>query len=192
MKIGIDIDGVLANFFDAYVSYHNKIHNTSFSIQDMQRYSLWKNRGWDLPESETQEEILSFYNDHAFENIPVVEGAREGILELSRRGHEMSLISARPDFLEEKTFVWVGRNFLDVFENIYFTNFLGTSNGNKSEVCFKSGHGTLIEDHLNYANECAEKDIKVFLLNQPYNQCDSLHSNIIRVNGWQDLTGYLI
>lgn len=192
MKIGIDIDGVLADFFDAYLNYHNKIHSTNFLMQDMQRYHFWENKKWNLSENETKLEMLSFSDDPAFEDILVVEGAREGVLELSRRGYEMNLISARPDFLREKTFSWIGRNFLGVFKNIYFTNSFGASNGNKSEVCLKSGHRTLIEDNLDYADECAEKDIKVFLLNHPYNQCNSLHPNVTRINDWEDLTKHLI
>ena len=55
----------------------------------------------------------------------------------------------------------------------------------KGEVCKKLNIELMIDDHLKYANQCAEIGINVYLLNCPWNKGD--FPGIKRVYSWQDL-----
>ena len=49
------------------------------------------------------------------------------------------------------------------------------------------GISLFIEDHLDFAYDCASLDIKILLMNMPWNQTKKLPENIIRVYSWKEI-----
>jgi len=42
MKIGIDLDEILAEFLTAAIQYHNNIYNTNFTKEQFHSYKFWE------------------------------------------------------------------------------------------------------------------------------------------------------
>ena len=49
----------------------------------------------------------------------------------------------------------------------------------------------LIEDAAEHANDCAEKGIKVILINRPWNLNERVHPNVKRAENWEEVLKHL-
>ncbi|MEK6826183.1 MAG: hypothetical protein AABX90_00975, partial [Nanoarchaeota archaeon] len=79
------------------------------------------------------------------------------------------------------------------FREVYLTNqWSKVSRGrSKAEVCREIGIDAIVEDSLEYAQECAVEGKKVVLLDCPWNQSEDLPPNIHRAKSWNEVLGYL-
>jgi uncharacterized HAD superfamily protein len=183
-KIAVDIDGVLANLMVPLLEYHNQRFDTNFRYEDVNTFDLGNIFGL------TEEELIAFFNDFCdsvfFEKIQPLIDAQEGINSLSKT-HELSIVTARTDKLKEQIDGWLDQFYPNLFSKIHFAD----KTKWKVEFCLEEDYSLLIEDDLRYANQCAEKGIKVLLMNHPWNQEDNLHPNISRVNDWKEIGEHL-
>lgn len=183
-KIGIDIDEVLVNFMENYLEFHNKRHNTSFNLNDVTNYHLWK-CGIHQSKEESVKEVLDFNNSKDFEKIDFVEGAKFGIETLSKI-HYLFFITSRTLEIKEKTEEFFYSHFpRNGFEFLFSGEIYGGKT--KTEICKDLGISEMIEDNPNYAFDCAVRGIKVFLLDKPWNRDYQRHENIIKVKDWKEL-----
>jgi len=184
-SIGCDIDGVLASIVPSILRFHNKKYGTVFRAEDVRGYSfadLWK-----VSKDEEMKRILSFYNCEEFVKIPTVKGAVETVKQLSVK-NKLVAITARPPSTKTITKTWLKEHFLSSFENIYFTSdYFGKGSKRKHEICKEQDIKFLIEDSLPTALECAKEGISVFLIDQPWNQSESLPENVIRLRSWGEI-----
>lgn len=107
-----------------------------------------------------------------------VQGAIATIKKL-QTNHELYVITSRPKYLQNKTKKWIHKYFPNMFNNIYYADYLMSVN--KSEICKSLSAKTIIEDCLDYALDCANNEIHVFLVNRPWNSTYKNHKNIQRV-----------
>ena len=56
----------------------------------------------------------------------------------------------------------------------------------KIKIGIDLGIDFMIEDDRKHSKNCAEKGIKCFLIDKPWNQ-NFEHENVIRVNGWNEI-----
>ena len=187
MIIGVDIDGVLANLIVPFLKFHNRKYKTS----DIPANHISNDLTiiWKCSKEEAHRRVFEFYMSSDFEKIKPVEGAVEGINRLGKK-HKLHAITARPPIMQRKTDLWINQYFHKKFEIIHHTNLFSLEGAkkNKSQVCQELGIKTIIEDDLNYALDCANLDINVYLLDSPWNKTKKLPKNIIRVFGWRDIT----
>jgi len=54
-------------------------------------------------------------------------------------------------------------------------------------LCKERGIKIMIDDNKLFANELAEKGVKVFLLDKPWNKNYDKHKNIIKVKDWKEV-----
>ena len=179
MKIGIDIDDVVVELTKEYVRFYNKANGTNFRFEDIYTYYLEK------PLNTTKEEavklMFEFYETEDFDNLVLVEGAKELVSELSKN-HEIFFITARPLKIKERTRFFLEKHFPDVPLNILHSgDFLGERK-TKADICLDQGIKFLIEDNHVYALDCARKGVKVFLLEKPWNKNHEEHPNIVKIN----------
>ena len=191
MKIGIDIDEVLADFMGSFLKYYNKTYNTELKRTDFKEYSLWSTLGGTKKESG---DILDgFFRTKDFELVDVVEGAQGGIKTLSK-DNDLIVITARPIETYNKTVDWLDKNFPNKFSSIEFSKDWDedkNSRWNKKDICLEKNIDVLFEDNLVYAKECSESEIDVKLFDCPWNQIDILPEKITRIYSWNDAIGSL-
>src|SRR5688572_173557 len=104
MKIGVDIDDVLASFMLAMIEYDNKAYGTTFVRDDFKSFDLSKT--WGGTTEEAIDRVFRFYESPGFKDVGVMEGAKEAIQEL-KKNHELAVVTARPEILRAATTEWI-------------------------------------------------------------------------------------
>jgi len=190
MKIGIDLDGCLAEFVDPFLNYHNRIHGTNFRRREVKSFDFWRLIGGTSKDS--QEEIFNFYRSEQFRELPVVPGSVEVIEGLSEE-HELYVITARPDWVSRETEQWLGNYFSDRFLEVIHTGEYDSTNESpksKSDVCKHLGVEVIVEDSYENAIDCTSKGIASVLLDYPWNRNNGngeLPSGVTRVYNWNQI-----
>ncbi len=186
MIIAVDCDDVLADSMEVFINYYNKNYGTSLT-KDHFFSSMW----WDIIREDKDVVInryLEFIENKCFDEIKPVPGAVEAIKKIKKK-HELIVVTGRPNSLLKKTKKWVNDYFPNFFNEIHCTN-LHFANGNgltKGDICKNNKVDLLIDDYIEFGQECVNNNIEVFLMNQPWNKQAKLLSGITRVMSWQDV-----
>ena len=108
MRIGVDLDGVVANFTKGWTTQYEKDFNKKIQPSDITEWGLSK------PLTHFEEEI-DFWNwakdingSSIFRNLEVYEDSVETLIELSKLGHEIVILSSKPWWSVHDTFLWLG------------------------------------------------------------------------------------
>jgi len=181
IKIGIDIDEVLADFMNPLIKFHNNRYGTSFKRNDFASYNLWET--WGGTKEEASQKIHDFYDSNYFsEGVNPIYGSLMTI-SLLNSNNNLFVITSRNEKIKNKTVSWIGDYFPKQFSDLYFTN----NKRKKSDICINQGINILVEDSLEYSFECASKGIDVLLMDCPWNKFtkQKTHEKIKRVYGWK-------
>lgn len=185
MRIGIDIDEVIADTLTAIIEFHNGTYGTAFTRGDVVHYlgDVLGDR-----EEECTRKIFEFFETDHFTAVTPIAGAFPALRILKDRGHELVIITARPESISAKTQAWVDRYYPELFSGIYFGNRHAPTGDvrTKSELCRAAGATVLIEDDLYHANECSTNGVNVLLFDYPWNQ-GILPDRVHRVFSWDDV-----
>lgn len=169
MKIGVDLDEVLAEFVESFLPYHNNLHHTDYKKGDIFSYNFPDVYGYS--KEENLQEIFEFQQSEQFMQIQPVAWAHEVLRWLSKN-HELYVITSRQDYVEEKTQTRINIHYPNIFKKIYFTNEYSLSGAprRKADVCDELWIELMIDDSLIYAEQCATAKRKILLYNRPRNQ----------------------
>ena len=110
MRIGVDLDGVVANFTKGWTKYYEEEFGKKILEVDIQ--------SWGLSEPLTHfKEDLDFWKwakdingSSIFRNLEVYENSVETLNELSKSGHDIVIISSKPWWSIHDTLMWLGEN----------------------------------------------------------------------------------
>lgn len=189
MKIGIDIDDVVGEFAKPFLDFYNVKYGKNIRYENVTSFNLWE-VGVGQNREEAINLINEFYDSGDFDKIKLIEGAREGILSLSKFW-EIYFITSRPLRFKEKTDRFIGINFSDInLKVIYLGDFYNDGGKSKSDICLENKIKLMIEDNLKYTKECSQKGIRVLLFNRSWNKCENRYeegNGILRVDNWQDV-----
>ena len=108
MKIGIDIDEVLADYLCALLLFHNERYGSSLQREDFFVYRWWEIWGGTREEAIQKREV--FEKTTEYMNISPIEGSQEGVAHLARF-HELHIVTSRPDYLRETSHAWLEKHF---------------------------------------------------------------------------------
>lgn len=183
MKIGIDIDEVLTEFVRGYLEIYEKKYGKKARFEDIFSYNLWESLNI------TKEEAIilgdELYESELFRNIETVEGAVNAINFLGEK-NEIFFITSRPEKIRSKTEEFLKKHFSFKYDLIYSGDFWGGKK-TKAEVCSELGVDFMVEDNEKYSKEIANKGIRVFMLDKPWNKSCEPRENLFRVNKWQEI-----
>lgn len=109
MRLGIDLDGVVANFTKGWMSFYNREFGTSLTVEDSRRW----NDLVDLTHFENIGQFWKWSSDldgrSVFWHLEPFPGAVEALVELSDEGHDIVVITTKPHFAINDTHEWIER-----------------------------------------------------------------------------------
>ena len=186
MKIGIDLDEVLAELLSAVIEYHNFAYKTAFTKNQFRSHLYWKTL--DGTKDEVIRKVRDFYKTDYFKNVKPVAGAIKA-LPILKQDNDLFIITARPNEILEDTKEWVDRYFPNLFSGIYLANHFPQSGASiaKSQICDELEIEVMIEDSIESALDCAGLKRRVLLFDCPWNQQAELPSGISRVLSWKEI-----
>ena len=94
MKIGIDLDEVLAEFLSAVIEYHNFTYKTALTKNQFRSHLYWKTFGGTVDGA--VQKVRDFYKTDYFKNVKPVAGAIKA-LPILKQDNDLFIITARPN-----------------------------------------------------------------------------------------------
>ena len=206
LKIALDLDDTLFDFVGGLAKFHNKKYGTKLKREDY--FSFKFGEVWGCNQKEAEKRVDEFHNSNDFRNALPVEGSLWGVNGLAKY-NELYVITSREKtpYLVEQTNSWLNKYFpvkseeTDILlkkhpssifkeENIRFSRNHYTGRGEdlrtKREICDKLGIDLLIEDSLEYANQCVSDKRKALLLDSPWNREGKMAKGVIRTT-WGEI-----
>jgi len=175
LRIGVDIDNVIAQFVPAYLERHNKKHRTNFTIYDIKSYYLcdWLN----IPEEEIVKNIFEMQVGGEYMLLKPVPNVSKYINILKEKGHEIILITNRVN--ADDTILWLK------IQNVHFDKLFTIKS--KSWILDLLHLDYYIEDNPNNAYTANKKGIKTIIFNQPWNRMVKETDTMKRAKNWKQV-----
>jgi len=185
LKIGIDVDEVLAGTMFELNKYYNNLFKTSFKIRDYKVFDLDKT--WGTSKKEAVDIVENFYFSSSFKQIRPIEGSVEAVSTLSKN-NDLVVLTSRPLYLRNSTNDWIKSHFPNMINEVILNGHYKRKSSKMSKLknCLDNCLNILIEDNLEISNECSKGGVKVLLMDKPWNQ-NYGHENIVRVNDWKEI-----
>lgn len=192
MIIGIDFDDVLADTIGQLILFHNETYGTELTRKQFHSPRWWE--VWGGTRDQSVNKFFEFKKSPYFKDVKPLEYAIDAIDELSNN-HTLVVITSRQVEFVKETNEWINEHFPNKFKDIFLTNHahwaLSGTSTTKLAICKQENVDILIEDNLDYAEECAEENIQVLLLDTPWNQ-GTLPDNVYRVHSWKEILQHKI
>lgn len=125
------------------------------------------------------EEIFTRFHEESIPRLPVAPAAKP-VLTWLRSRYRILIITARRSYSRPQTLRWLTDHGLP-FDALYHTE-------EKDQV--KDGIVAAIDDHPHHITAYLQQDIRVFVMDQPWNRID-MSPSVIRVSGWDALWHWL-
>ncbi|MFH0797897.1 MAG: hypothetical protein V1906_00640 [Candidatus Woesearchaeota archaeon] len=193
MKVGIDIDNVLAATHECLLKRLNmQPFSLNLSLEEWKTYYFWD--AFNISKERTQEMFHQIISEGFLMDIPAMPVGR---YVLDRYGFEKYFITARPANQTGPTMEWLSKNQIKYSaKNLHFVGSgsrlereIPSEVHRKAYLARKFGLHCFIEDCGEIAMEVARLGIPVILFNFPWNEHVS-HPNIFRVGYWKDKCSY--
>ncbi len=190
--IAVDFDDVLMEFNAGFLDFHNRVHGTTLTFDQLINYDNWE-VVYGCDKETMTARAKNFYVSREHQLVEPVAGAVNAIEKLSR-SHSLQIVTSRPTSVREHTLEWLDRHFPGLFHDFHFTNIyaadVGTKPRSKSEVCREIGAAVLIDDALRHATEVADHAIPVLLPDRPWNR-EHTPVGVTRVHSWPDIVDWV-
>ncbi len=188
MKIGIDLDDVLADSLPHYVQALNRRFGLTIDLVE----AAWRifDRFPQIPRREAHTFFSELIEDGFFSSRPLLPGAREAVESLAKDGHRLFIVTGRAARDAATTREWLEQvGLLRHFNAV-------VHNGMEPVSRYKAGAATrlqldlFIEDELEVATAIAETAIPVLLFDRPWNQ-GALPDTMQRVRSWTEVLTWI-
>lgn len=190
VKIGVDIDQVIFNVIEPFLSFYNERFGTQLTIDDVYDYNLAK--VLDFSSDELQE-LFDIFNEGNLLTLPPVDGALEGVKNLAKE-HEIIAVTSRPLKTMAKTVESLSLTFPNCFSGIHFTgqsfDLINRHGRTKGSLCRELGLNHMIEDSLEHAKEIRETspETHVWLFgNYKWNRIEDKLDGITSAGTWKEV-----
>lgn len=116
LRLGIDLDGVVADFTKGWMGFYNREFGTNLTVAD--------SVSWDglteLTHFDSMGEFWDWASDldgrSLFWHLETFPGAVEALHELADEGHHIAILTAKPEFAVHDTFEWLAKHRLPTTE----------------------------------------------------------------------------
>jgi uncharacterized protein len=109
MRLGIDLDGVVANFTKGWIDFYNRDFDAALAVESAVEWDGLT----DLTHFQDMREFWRWSSDldgrSLFWHLETFAGAVEALHALHSEGHEIVIITAKPDFAIADTHDWIAR-----------------------------------------------------------------------------------
>jgi len=176
LRVGVDIDGVLADSLPLWVAEMNDYFKKNRQLEDIRLFDLC------TVYEVTEEEVLRFMQLKGRELMikpPPMEGAVFYLQEIKKH-HEIYIVTARDPCYEEETRWWLQKY------GLLFDNLLLLGSHAKQGACLECKLNILVEDTLEVSLRVSAAGVPVILLDAPYNR-SPLPELIIRKRSWAEI-----
>lgn len=181
MRIGVDVDEVLAKFNESFASFVEQKLNREIPLSLFRTYNLCETL--QLPIDKVDELYYEYFEHEISSEMEPILNSLEIIEELAKE-HELIIITARDSMHKTHTINWLEKHYPRIFKEVYFTN--EDAEGTKGDIAEKYNIDIHIDDaHHNIIN-VAKKGIPCLLFNKPWNQED-IPENVKRVHSWEEI-----
>lgn len=184
MKIGIDIDEVVANHLEKLNQFYFERTGKKYSEEDYTSYNWWE--VWEITKEKAIQIDKDFKSDSLFRGILPIGGSLNYI-KLLAKNSTLFFITSRPKEIMEETKLWLKNYLPNISFEVIFTGDFHGNGKTKAEVCHDLNVDILIEDNAKYAMECANNNIFVLLFDKPWNKKLFTYINIQRVFNWSEI-----
>lgn len=190
-KILLDLDGVIADYYQHFSSFLNKNYNLNLNcLAEPFEYDMCKwNTG--LTISQLNDASKKWIIDHGFKKLPIYDNAVNFVEKLNKLG-EVFIVTARiGDFnigfsdkvkkqIINDTITWLKYN------NIYYKHLCFENN--KIDFCKKNNINIVIEDKLSTIEKMLDyNNIYTFLINRNWNQNNINNDFHFNVDNYNDI-----
>lgn len=183
MRVGLDLDGVVADYHSFFIQKVNKRYGLDLKLEDWTDYEFSKSG---IPTNELWSIIKSHAKNSGFRYLNPVYGARKGVRELRERGHSIHIITHRFKESRLDTLAWLDQYNIE-FESLSFTN----EKGEKGRLAQILGIDIAIEDSTPKAQDFGNYGIKTLLLTRPWNKSWKEDKLVTRVSNWKHILSEL-
>lgn len=175
LKIGVDIDGVLANIVDRMLPLLARECGRRVVEDDIVCYEF--TTALNISDERVAALLDELIADGHYEAAPPVTGAVQGLEALSH--HQLWLVTSRPERARDQTVRWLQRHRVPFHELVFAQAGRKARNG--------EGFDLFVEDNLDTALALSRESIPVLLFDRPWNRQPTLPENVERVRGWGDI-----
>ncbi len=189
-KIGYDLDDVLNPFNATLCLFVNKRLGTNFTLEDLTKWELWDI--WGVTKEECVQIITDFYHSTEHDNMVPLQETQQAIARLTanRVSH---VVTSKPDYLEEKTKVYLDTYFPGAFSSTVFTNhFTGdvARKRTKADVCKELNIESFVDDAPEHVLALHAVGIQTFVFDKPWNRIP-MPDGVIRIYSLDEMDHYL-
>lgn len=181
MKVGVDIDGVLANSLPLWVHELNQYFNTNKRVEKVNLLSIIQT--YEI----TPDKLKTFLEQRGrfLMSAPCPLKGAAYYLSRIKEYYDILIITARHKKYEQETKNWLQKH------GILYDDLILLGSYEKKEACIENELGVMIEDTLEIGIEISAAGIPVILMDAPYNQGD-LPELIYRRYSWSEIYQTLV
>ena len=183
MKIGIDLDDVLADSLPHYLQAFNRRFGLDVELAD----AAWRiaDRFPQIPRQEADNFFTELTKDGFFSSRPLFPGAKEAVEALAEDGHRLYIITGRSPQEEAVTRGWLTYVGMSSHFEAVMHRVRDPVGHHKSSAASGLQLDLFIEDELAVALAVSEMAIPVLLFDHPWNQ-GPLSRTMCRVRSWAE------
>lgn len=188
-RIGFDFDDVLVGTADHVASLYNKEYGTHLTRDNW--YNFNPITPWNV---KTFSEVTSRVANLLYnlgEARPLA-GSQQVLSRLKDAGHELFIITGRPESVRPQTLGILNKYYPGIFDNssLYFTDHFSQDGKRveKSNLCNDLNLTHFIDDQVEHANIVAAEGVKTILFSDNYawNQSGA-DDNVTKLSSWQKI-----
>jgi len=176
VRIGVDIDGVLADSLPLWVSELNRFFKQNKRVEEIKLFDIC--RTYDITPGELNT-FLDIRGKYLMSAPTPVAGAPHYLGRI-KQNHDIYIVTAREGRYEPETREWLERHGF-IFDELVL---LGSHD--KREACLERNLNVLVEDTLEIGIEVSSAGVPVLLMDAPYNQGE-LPGLVYRKRAWEEI-----
>ncbi len=188
----VDVDDVLATFTRDFVAYANKNWGSNVKFED---YTENWGEMFGVGLDEWGQRALELYENGLFEELSLVDGAKEG-LEFLHKNYKLKVLTSRHSMAKDLTTKWLKEKLGDVIDEVNFAGFYEDMDEhahkkNKGELCRVLDGDYLIDDQPKHCNGAVECGIKAVLFGDyKWNNEAKVMPGVVRAKNWREVVEY--